>query len=237
MVSVCADPSTDGRPLPPSDVDDGTGGHPPGVRLNAEFEDHAEHTYAQLVEDHPGWEDQPVESALVRQYGLFRSWADVFRRVGLDERDHMNNSFVFGGKSSTSSSTKACPRLQVRAHWQRDTAGGLAAGSRGGRSKLLLCPRAGAACELYFPANTSPAISAVASSCIAGAGPLSTVVMGSSACATSRSRRRAHSGGMTIGVPCAPSDLAPPCRRACRHARAAASVVSCPRPLWPRRRP
>jgi ubiquinol oxidase len=67
--------------------------------LNAEFEDHAEHTYAQLVDDHPEWEDQPVASALVHEYGSFRSWADVFRRMGLDERDHMNDSFVFGGKS------------------------------------------------------------------------------------------------------------------------------------------
>ena len=66
--------------------------------LNAEFEDHAEHTYAQLVQDHPEWEDQPVENAVVQEYGSFRSWADVFRRVGLDERDHMNNSFVFGGR-------------------------------------------------------------------------------------------------------------------------------------------
>ena len=66
--------------------------------LNAEFEDHAEHTYAQLVQDHPEWEDQPVESPVVQEYGLFRSWADVFRRMGLDERDHMNNSFVFAGR-------------------------------------------------------------------------------------------------------------------------------------------
>ena len=66
--------------------------------LNAEFEDHAEHTYAQRVQDHPEWEDQPVESTVVQGYGSFRSWADVFRRIGLDERDHMNNSFVFAGR-------------------------------------------------------------------------------------------------------------------------------------------
>jgi ubiquinol oxidase len=65
--------------------------------LNAEFEDHAEHTYAQLVDDHPEWEDQPVESVVVREYGAFGSWADVFRRIGLDERDHMNASFAFAG--------------------------------------------------------------------------------------------------------------------------------------------
>jgi ubiquinol oxidase len=66
--------------------------------LNAEFEDHAEHYYAQLVDEHPEWEDQPVTSEVVQEYGSFRSWADVFRRVGLDERDHMNNSFVFAGR-------------------------------------------------------------------------------------------------------------------------------------------
>ena len=65
--------------------------------LNAEFEDHAEHTYAQLVDDHPEWEGQPVASELVREYGAFDSWADVFRRIGLDERDHMNASFAFAG--------------------------------------------------------------------------------------------------------------------------------------------
>ena len=68
------------------------------ILLNAEFEDHAEHTYAQLVHDRAEWEDQPADSALVQEYGSFRSWADVFRRVGLDERDHMNNSFVFAGR-------------------------------------------------------------------------------------------------------------------------------------------
>ena len=66
--------------------------------LNAEFEDHAEHTYAQLVADHPQWEEQPVTSSVVRAYGDFASWADVFRRVGLDERDHMNASFRFAGR-------------------------------------------------------------------------------------------------------------------------------------------
>ena len=66
--------------------------------LNAELEDHAEHTYAQMIHEHPEWEDQPAESAVVREYGSFRSWADVFRRIGLDERDHRNNSFLFAGR-------------------------------------------------------------------------------------------------------------------------------------------
>lgn len=66
--------------------------------LNAEFEDHAEHTYAQLVADHPEWESQPVTSEVVREYGELDSWADVFRRIGLDERDHRNTSFILGGR-------------------------------------------------------------------------------------------------------------------------------------------
>jgi len=66
--------------------------------LNAEFEDHSEHYYAQLVDEHPEWEDQPVTSGLVLEYGSFKSWADVFRRIGLDERDHMNNSFLFADR-------------------------------------------------------------------------------------------------------------------------------------------
>lgn len=66
--------------------------------FNAEFEDHAEHVYASFVEDYPELEDQRVDNPLVAEYGDFESWADVFRRIGLDERDHMNNSFVFCGK-------------------------------------------------------------------------------------------------------------------------------------------
>jgi hypothetical protein len=72
--------------------------------LNAEFEDHAEHIYAELVRAHPEWEEAPVEEGeAVREYaahhGLerFASWAAVFRRIGLDERDHRNASFAFAG--------------------------------------------------------------------------------------------------------------------------------------------
>lgn len=66
--------------------------------FNAEFEDHAEHVYAQFVKDHPELEEQEVKSDAVKGYGEFRTWADVLRRIGLDERDHMNNSFVFCGR-------------------------------------------------------------------------------------------------------------------------------------------
>ena len=66
--------------------------------FNAEFEDHAEHVYAQLVEEHPQWEEQPVTNKLVKEGGDIRTWADAFRRIGLDERDHKNNSFIFCAK-------------------------------------------------------------------------------------------------------------------------------------------
>jgi hypothetical protein len=65
--------------------------------LNAEAEDHAEHYYAELVQAHPEWEELPVTSEVVRGYGEFDCWADVFRRIGLDERDHRNASFAFAG--------------------------------------------------------------------------------------------------------------------------------------------
>lgn len=65
--------------------------------LNAEAEDHAEHYYAELVQAHPEWEELPVASDVVRGYGEFGCWADVFRRIGLDERDHRNASFAFAG--------------------------------------------------------------------------------------------------------------------------------------------
>ena len=67
-------------------------------RFNTAFEDHAEHVYAQFVQDNPEWEEQAVKSEKVKEYGEFDNWADVFRRIGLDERDHMNNSFIFCGK-------------------------------------------------------------------------------------------------------------------------------------------
>ena len=66
--------------------------------FNAEFEDHAEHVYAKFVEDHPEWAGQPVNNPVVDDTGTLQTWADVFMRICLDERDHMNNSFVYCGK-------------------------------------------------------------------------------------------------------------------------------------------
>jgi len=81
--------------------------------FNAEFEDHAEHAYAKFVEDHPEWDTQPVNSNLVKEYGDFQTWGDVFRRIGLDERDHMNNSFVFCGKPEAVVKYEGMPELPI----------------------------------------------------------------------------------------------------------------------------
>lgn len=66
--------------------------------FNAEFEDHAEHIYAQMVADNPQWEQQPLTNEVVKKYADVSTWADVFRRISLDERDHRNNSFFFAEK-------------------------------------------------------------------------------------------------------------------------------------------
>jgi hypothetical protein len=61
-------------------------------RLNAEFEDHAEHEYMEFVQEHPGLEREPFDSALAEDYGRFASRADLFRQIGYDERVHKEES-------------------------------------------------------------------------------------------------------------------------------------------------
>ncbi|MDP3452689.1 MAG: alternative oxidase [Bacteroidales bacterium] len=67
--------------------------------FNGEFEDHAEHVYAGMVNDNPEWENQKVDNPLVKRYADVENWADVFRRIGLDEREHRNESFTLSGNS------------------------------------------------------------------------------------------------------------------------------------------
>ncbi|MEB3022140.1 alternative oxidase [[Mycobacterium] crassicus] len=61
-------------------------------RLNADFEDHAEHEYMTLVAEHPEWENEPFESSFAGDYGAFASLADLFRQIGHDERVHRQSS-------------------------------------------------------------------------------------------------------------------------------------------------
>jgi hypothetical protein len=64
-------------------------------RLNAEFEDHAEHEYMEFVRDHPELERAPFESVLAEDYGRFASQADLFRQIGYDERVHKVESLAW----------------------------------------------------------------------------------------------------------------------------------------------
>jgi hypothetical protein len=57
-------------------------------RLNADFEDHAEHEYAHLVEEHPEWEATPYHGEFAADFGAYDSLADLFRQIGYDERLH-----------------------------------------------------------------------------------------------------------------------------------------------------
>jgi ubiquinol oxidase len=61
-------------------------------QLNADFEDHAEHEYAHLVDEHPEWESQPFASAFADDYAHLATIADLFRQISYDERVHKEES-------------------------------------------------------------------------------------------------------------------------------------------------
>ena len=60
--------------------------------LNADFEDHAEHEYMEFVRENPQFENEPFVSMFEKDYGAFPSLADLFRQIGVDEREHKNES-------------------------------------------------------------------------------------------------------------------------------------------------
>ena len=57
-------------------------------RLNADFEDHAEHEYAHLVAENPAWETTPYAGEFTLDFGAYDSLADLFRQIGYYERLH-----------------------------------------------------------------------------------------------------------------------------------------------------
>jgi ubiquinol oxidase len=63
-------------------------------RLNAAFEDHAEHTYMLFVAEHPELEYEPYGGMFEREYGRYASLADLFRQIGYDERVHKEESLA-----------------------------------------------------------------------------------------------------------------------------------------------
>ncbi len=60
--------------------------------LNADFEDHAEHEYMGFVQENPPFDQEPFVSDFENDYGSFHSLGDLFRRIGLDERLHKQES-------------------------------------------------------------------------------------------------------------------------------------------------
>jgi len=67
--------------------------------LNADFEDHAEHEYAEFVQDHPELEEQPYHGLFAEEYGHFYSQADLFRQISHDERVHKQESLTRLGEA------------------------------------------------------------------------------------------------------------------------------------------
>jgi len=68
-------------------------------RLNADFEDHAEHEYALLVQENPAWEAQRYEGQFTQDFGAFDSLADLFRQICYDERLHKEESELLMNRS------------------------------------------------------------------------------------------------------------------------------------------
>jgi ubiquinol oxidase len=63
-------------------------------RLNADFEDHAEHEYMAFVAAHPELESRPWDCPEAAGYGRFASIADLVRQIGCDERQHKDESLA-----------------------------------------------------------------------------------------------------------------------------------------------
>ena len=60
--------------------------------MNAAFESHAEHEYMLYAQEHPEFDMEPVDSVWFKVYPRQKTLGDLVRRVGLDERVHMQNS-------------------------------------------------------------------------------------------------------------------------------------------------
>ncbi|HTL69949.1 MAG TPA: alternative oxidase, partial [Candidatus Eisenbacteria bacterium] len=62
--------------------------------LNADFEDHAEHEYMEFVRENSAFEAEPYDSVFEQDYVDVATLADLFRRIGLDERIHKEESLA-----------------------------------------------------------------------------------------------------------------------------------------------
>ncbi|MFP4520946.1 MAG: alternative oxidase [Fibrobacterota bacterium] len=60
--------------------------------MNAAFESHAEHEYMKMAKENPDWENMKIQSEYFNYYPECQSLSDLIRRIGLDEREHMEES-------------------------------------------------------------------------------------------------------------------------------------------------
>lgn len=63
-------------------------------RLNADFEDHAEHEYALFVQENPWVDDAAYAGSFTEEYGHFDTLGDLLRQIGYDERVHKEESLA-----------------------------------------------------------------------------------------------------------------------------------------------
>jgi ubiquinol oxidase len=63
-------------------------------RLNASFEDHAEHEYMHFAGQHPEFDHEPVVCEAADDYGRFETLGDLLRQIGHDERVHKLESLA-----------------------------------------------------------------------------------------------------------------------------------------------
>jgi len=61
-------------------------------RLNADFEDHAEHEYALFVEENAWLAVVAYDGQFAEEYGRYASLGELFTQISLDERHHKNES-------------------------------------------------------------------------------------------------------------------------------------------------
>jgi ubiquinol oxidase len=63
-------------------------------RLNADFEDHAEHEYAEFVKENPEFDETAYAGPFTEEYGAYANLGDLFRQIGHDERVHKEESLA-----------------------------------------------------------------------------------------------------------------------------------------------
>ncbi len=61
-------------------------------RLNAHFEDHAEREYMKYAAENKALADEKYQGDFSREYGTFDTLSDLFRKMGVDERHHKEQS-------------------------------------------------------------------------------------------------------------------------------------------------